>query len=694
MGHGVADHLSHGGDDDPGSESSYAARTLDRQFPGGRPDLILMAATTNGVDHTVAAQQGRALAGRLAKERGVLGVTSYWSTHSKAMRSGDGRYALVTARLKGDARAVQETVARIAPRYRRSQGVLHVTIGGAAAVRHETQTMVTEDLTRAEAISVPVTLAILVLVFGSVPAAFLPVCVGMVAIVGSQAVLRGLTAVTDISLFALNLTTALGFGLAVDYALLMVRRYREELTTGAERHTATVITSNTAGRTVLFSAVTVALCLAALLVFPHRFLRSMAYAGISVVLLSASASLVVLPALLRLLGPHIDSWDMRSRLPPRRRARRHATARRDAGWVRLTRLVMRRAPFFAAGTTGLLLLLGLPFLGVHFGHPGERQLPVDAEARVVQQHLRERFGSGGAGEAQILARDAGPADLAAYSGRLSALPGVRRVDGPSGTYAAGEWKKPGAPTRSSAGDSWLTVVTHADDTPEAAESLVLAVRNTEAPFHTYVTGPAAQALDSRHAIESRLPLAGALVATTTVLLLLLLTGSFLVPLQALVLNALSLTAMFGTVVWVFQEGHLSGLLGFTPTGVIEATLPVLMSFLALGLSMDYGVFLLSRVREEVLRAGDHRTGVVEGMRRTGGIITAAVLILTVVLMSVGASRTVGAKMLGVGLAVAVLMDAFVVRALLVPAVLALTGRATWHGPAWLRSRREASGEGK
>ncbi|MFC0051906.1 MMPL family transporter [Streptomyces actinomycinicus] len=683
LGHGVAVHLRNGGDEDPGSESSYATRILDRDFPGGRPDLILLAGTRNGVDRPLAARQGRALAARLVKEHGVAGVASYWTTRSPALRSRDGRYALITARLSGDTRAVQRAVDRIAPRYRGTRGALRMRIGGAAAVRREAQTMVTEDLTRAEAMSVPATLLILVFVFGSVAAALLPVCVGMVAIVGSQAVLRALAAATDISLFALNLTTALGLGLAVDYALLIVRRYREELTGGADRCAAIGTTLDTAGRTVLFSSVTVALSLATMLVFPHRFLRSMAYAGISVVVLSAGAALVVLPALLRLMGPRIDAWDVRTLIRPRRRAGRHAAPRYGAGWVRVTGTVMRRAPLFTVGTTGLLLLLGLPFLNVRFGHPDDRQLPAGAEARVVQQHIREGFSTGGGAGPEILVRGATSAGLAPYAARLSRLSGAERVDGPTGTYTAGARTGPPDPTRARTGDSWLSVVTRADATPAAAERLVRSVRDVEVPFRTYVTGPTAESLDSRAAVLARLPVAGVLVTAATLSLLLLLTGSYLVPLQALVLNALSLTAMFGTLVWVFQEGHMAGLLGFTPTGVIETTLPVLMAFLAFGLSMDYGVFLLSRVREEVLRAGDHRTGVVEGMRRTGGIITAAVLILAVVLLSVATSRTVGAKMLGTGVAVAVLADAFVVRALLVPAVLALTGRAAWLGPARL-----------
>ncbi|WP_406405027.1 MMPL family transporter [Streptomyces sp. NBC_00879] len=688
FGDGVSGYLHNGASEDRSSESSYATRLLERDFPHSRANLVLMVSAERGVDHPLVARQGSALSAQLAKERGVVGVTSYWTMRAMDLRGKHGREALIGARLSGDETDAAQTLERIAPRYRGARGALVIRLGGAAAIRHETEVMISEDLARAEAVALPITLLILVFAFGSGVAALLPVCVGVIAVVGANAVLRGLAATTEVSVFALNLTTALSLGLAIDYGLLIVRRYREELAGGTDMRTAVNSTVKTAGRTVAFSAATVAVALATLLVFPLSFLRSMAYAGISVVLLCAVASLVVLPALLCVLGPRIDALDMRALL--RRGKGRHAAPRQGAGWARLTTVVIRRAPFFAVGTLGVLVLLGLPFLGVEFGTADDRQLPDGAEARIVQQHIRDGFTGNATGGIEVVTPQATATDLTEYTRRISTLRGVTRVDGPTGQYTAGARTGPGDPTRVAAKSSWLTVVTHTDDSAGESENLVRTVRGIEAPFSAYAGGAAPASVDSRAAIADHLPVAATLISTATLALVLMLTGSLLVALQAVLLNALSLTAMLGAIVWVFQDGHLSGPLGFTATGWIEASLPVLMFCMAFGLSMDYGVFLLSRIREELLRTGDHRRAVVEGMRHTGGIITAAALILAVVLVSVGMSRTAGTKMLGLGVALAVLVDALVVRTLLVPAVLTLTGRATWWSPVTLRpSRRSA-----
>jgi RND superfamily putative drug exporter len=502
--------------------------------------------------------------------------------------------------------------------------------------------------------------------------------VGIVAILGTNAVLRGLTEFTDVSVFAMNLTTALGLGLAIDYALFIVRRYREELAKGAASSPssparssredvigAIATTLRTAGRTVLFSSLTVAVCLAAMLLFPQYFLRSFAYAGIAVVLLAAAAALVLLPAALVLLGHRVNSLDLRRLF---RRGRPTASAD-GAAWGRMASLVMRRAPVFAVATTVGLIVLGLPFLGVKFGTADDRQLPSGAESHVVQQHIRDGFPGSPGGALEVLVEGrATEAQYTAYKDRIAALPEVLRVDGP---LAQGD-------------SAYLTVLPKGEAVGDGAQRLVRELRSTQAPFDTAVTGTAAVLVDSKHAIADRLPWAAAFIAIVTLLLVFLLTGSVLIPIQAVLLNALSLTAMFGAVVWVFQDGHLSGLLGFTSPGSIETTLPVLMFCVAFGLSMDYGVFLLSRIKEEYDHTGDHREAVRFGLQRTGGLITAAAVILAVVMVAIGTSRVTNTKMLGLGIALAVLMDAMVVRSLLVPAVMRLTGRATWWAPGPLR----------
>ncbi|GAA3772734.1 MMPL family transporter [Streptomyces chiangmaiensis] len=684
-GSGVADRMGSGGWQDPGSESSYAAKALEEHFPASQPNLILLVNSGKAtVDAPAVAAEAQRLAKRLGDEESVEGVVSYWTTGAAALRAEDGHEAMITARIEGDETNGAKVFDRIAPEYRGTHGPVKVSFGGPVAVRHDMQELIKEDLLRAEMIALPVTLLLLVLVFGSAVAALLPLGVGVVAILGTNAVLRGITEFTDVSVFAQNLTTALGLGLAIDYALFIVRRFREELSAGADPLTAVGATLRTAGRTVLFSALTVAVSLAAMLVFPQYFLRSFAYAGIAVVALAAIAALVILPAALVLLGEKINAWDLRRVL------RRNRPARSDAkaGWARTARLVMRRAPVFAVAATAGLVLLGLPFLSVKFGNADDRQLPASTESRTVQQHLRDGFpGSPGAAVAVLAEGTAQPSALADYSRRLSELPDVVRVESPQGEYAhGGLTQKPGPVEAARADDdaAYITVLREGAAGDVGGQELVRAVRTEPAPFSTSVAGLGAALVDSKAIIADRLPWALGMIAAVTLVLVFLLTGSLLIPVQAVVLNALSLTAMYGAVVWVFQDGHLSDLLGFTSTGDIETTLPVLMFCVAFGLSMDYGVFLLSRVKEEYDRTGDHQSAVVFGLQRTGGLITAAAAILAVVMVAIGTSRVTNTKMLGLGIALAVLMDAMVVRSLLVPAVMRLTGRVTWWAPAPLR----------
>ena len=664
-GSGVADRLSGGGWEAPDSQSSYATAALAQRFPASQPNLILLVdARGASVDSPAVADEGRDLARRLAADPAVTGVTSYWGTRSPALRARDGGSAMITAQLRGSDDAVGKEVKRIAPAFRGAHGPVGVTVGGSAAVRHEIQTVTQQDLVRAEMVALPITLLLLVMVFGSAVAALLPLGVGIVAILGTSAVLRGITEFTEVSVFAENLTTALGLGLAIDYALFVVRRFREELGPGVTAREAVAATLRTAGRTVLFSALTVAASLSAMLVFPQYFLRSFAYAGIAVVLLAAGAALVLLPAALVLLGDRVNSLDLRKAL------RRRNSGDPGAGYARLARLVMRRAPIFAIGAVAALLLLGLPFLQVKFGTADDRQLPSSSESHVVQQHIRQEFPGSPDGAITVLTEGADRSELAAYDRRLTALSGVARVDGPV--------TSPGSDA------AYVTVLPKGDAVDLGTQGLVRRIRAVPTPFRASVTGQAAVLVDSKDAIAAKLPWAAGIIALVTLVLVFLLTGSAVIPLQAVLLNALSLTAMFGAVVWIFQNGHLSGALGFTPTGSIETTLPVLMFCVAFGLSMDYGVFLLSRIKEEYDRTGDHEGSIVFGLKRTGGLITAAAVILAVVMVAIGTSRVTDTKMLGLGIALAVLMDAMVVRTLLVPAVMRLTGRATWWAPPVLR----------
>ncbi|MFF8832813.1 MMPL family transporter [Streptomyces sp. NPDC015131] len=686
LGAGLPGRLSDTGTTDPASESARVQRVLEEHYPEQQPNLVLLVSVPGDarVDDRALAGQGVRLAERLAFEDGVVGVVSYWQTGLADLRSRDGRQAVIAARIEGGTDRARDALERLAPRFRGEQGDLTVRISGALAVQNEIESTVAADLTRSELVALPLTLAVLVWVFGGLVAASLPVLVGLATVVGTGAVLRLVTEVTEVSVFAQNLTTALGLGLAIDYALLIVRRFREELAAGAPPPDAVVRTVRTAGRTVLFSALTVAVALASMLLLPLAFLHSLAWAGISVVVLAALTSLTVLPAVLRLLGHRVDAW------PVRRRKRAPAAPR-----GRVTEAVMRRAPLVTVAVTGLLLVLGLPFLGAEFGTADHRQLPAASEARAVQEALRERFGGSPEGALPVLLEPGGAPDAQAraatgrVAAKLSALDGVTRVESSAGTYRDGARSEGASPvdaTRSTAGHDLLTVVAEDDTaaTSAAHQRLVGAVRAAAGPDGARVGGPAAAVLDTKASIGRGLVPALAFVLGATLLLVFLLTGSAVLPLLTVALNALSLTAMFGAVVWGFQEGRLSGLLGFTPTGDVETTLPVLMFCVAFGLSMDYGVFLIARVKEEYDRGGGHREAVVRGMRATGGLITAAAVVLSVVFVSIGLSRITNTKMLGLGVALAVLVDAFVVRALLVPAVLRLLGARAWWAPRALR----------
>jgi putative drug exporter of the RND superfamily len=514
-------------------------------------------------------------------------------------------------------------------------------------------------------------------------------------------VLRVLAEVTDVSIYALNLTTALGLGLAIDYSLFIVSRYREELRAGREPADALVVTMGTAGRTVLFSAATVAVSLLALLVFPLYFLRSFGYAGIAVVALAAIGALVVLPALLAVLGRRVDRFPL-----PLLRRRAAATTAREPGtgfWHRIATAVMRRPVPVALAVVAFLLLLGTPFLGVRFGLPDDRVLPPSAEGRQVAEAVRANFATDESSALSVVASGIGDptahlAEIDGYAAALSQLDGVERVDALTGSYAggarlqgpldAGDGHGPAVPPEgrrfAAADGTWLSVVGSVEPYSAAGEDLVAAVRGLDAPLGGQVTGPSAQLVDTKASLFGNLPAAGAIIAVVTFALLFLMTGSVVIPAKALVLNLLSLTAIYGAMVWVFQDGHLAGVLGFTPTGTIDTSMPVLLFCIAFGLSMDYEVFLLSRIKEEYDRTGDTVASVAAGLERTGRIVTTAAALLAIVFIAFATSQVSFLKLFGIGTALAILVDATLIRALLVPAFMRLAGQANWWAPAPLR----------
>ncbi|GGX42871.1 MMPL family transporter [Streptomyces noursei] len=701
IGGGVADRLSGGGFTDPAAESSKAAKFLSDRFGSGAPNLVLLARTSGSVDDPRAATAGRDLSRRLAQEPGVLSVASYWTTpHELAspLRARDGRSALVLLRLGGDEDRVRDIARELVPRFTGRQGVLTLSATGTAQVYVEVQNQSDQDLFRAEAYAAPVMLLILLFVFGSAVAAVLPLLIGVCSILGTFVVLRVLSELTSVSVYAINITTALGLGLAIDYSLFIVTRYREERARGLDTAEAVAQSVRTAGRTVLFSALTVALALSALLVFPLYFLRSFAYAGVAVVALSAVAALVVLPAVLGLLGPRIDALDARRlfRRGPRPGADHDTLAGPAAGtatrgfWHRLATGVMRRPVLCAAGVITLLVLLGLPFTRISFGVIDDRVLPISAPAHRTAQSVQEEFSSRETSALPVVLPTVnGSADrdrIAAYAARLSTLPDVARVDTVTGSYAAGRQVVAASAASFAAGDaSWLSVVPSVEPDSSAGVKLAERLRADSAPGPVLVGGEGAELADTRDALAARLPEAALIIGATTVVLLFLFTGSVLVPFKAVLLNLLSLTATFGAMVYVFQEGHLRSLVGdFTVTGSVDISIPVLMFCVAFGLSMDYEVFLLSRIKEVYIETGDNTQAVATGLERTGRLVSAAAVLVAVVMLALATSGITFLKLLGVGLALAVLLDATLVRGVLVPAVMRLAGRANWWAPPPLR----------
>jgi len=700
LGAGAVGKLKSGGFEDPASESSRAAAALRDTFHTGDPNLVVLVTAHNGtVDDASVTAEGLELTRRLAGEPEVREVRSYWTGRAAPLRSRDGRQALVLARVAVEDEELPARAEQLAATFEGVQPAMSVQVGGSGRISAEVADQVEQDLAKAEGIAVPITLVLLVVVFASAVAGALPLAVGGFAIVGTLLVLRALAGVTDVSIYSLNLTTALGLALGIDYSLFIVSRYREELRVGREPEGALVVTMQTAGRTVLFSAATVAVALLALLVFPLYFLRSFGYAGIAVVALAAVGALLVLPALLAVLGRRVNAL----RLPLGRR-RRSAVApagpeqaavlpATPGAWHRIAMTVMRRPLSIALAVVAFLLLLGGPFLGVRFGLPDDRVLPTSAVGRQVSDAIRGNFTARDASVlAVVAARTGAPAAHAAetdrYAVALSELDGVARVDAVTGTYVDGRRASAGRPEQArrfaAADGTWLAVVPSVEPYSSAGEDLVARVRALPAPFPVQVSGPSAQLVDTKASLFGHLPEAGAIIAVVTFVLLFLMTGSVVIPLKALVLNVLSLSAVYGAMVYVFQDGHLAGTLGFTATGTIDTSMPVLLFCIAFGLSMDYEVFLLSRIKEEHDRGADTLTAVAAGLERSGRIVTTAAALLAIVFIAFATSKVTFLKLFGVGTALAVVVDATLIRALLVPALMRLAGQANWWAPRPLR----------
>jgi RND superfamily putative drug exporter len=665
LGAGVVKRLSGGGFDNPGAPSVRASAVLAQRFHSGAPNFVLMATAPPGtnVDGPQVASAGVALTERLAATPHVLSALSYWTVgHLAALRSNDHRRALVVVRLAGTDDQVTKRARALASLYRDGFGPLSLRASGQGVIFAAVSDRIQRDLSRAELVAFPVTFILLIFVFGGLVAAALPLIIGALAIIGTLLVLRVISSFTDVSVYALNLTTGMGLGLGIDYALFVVSRYREEVAAGAAPQDAVLTATRTAGRTVAFSALTVALSLSALLVFPLFFLRSFAYAGIAVVAIAAVGALVVLPAVLAALGPRVDSL---------RLLRRRPLSVGSPRWRWLAETVMRRPVVYGLAVLVVLLVLGSPFLGARFGLPDDRVLPASAAVQQTSQVLRTDFTGQSADPVSVVSTNAtAPTAVAAYAERLGAVPGVSSV------------QLRAADTRG----FWIQLVSQDEAYSAAGRSLIARVRAVPAPAPVLIGGSSAQLVDTEHSLGARLPVAAGIIAAAMLVVLWLFTGSIVVPAKAIVLNLLSLSATFGAMVFVFQQGHLGWLVGHPiVTGTLDTTTPILMFCVAFGLSMDYEVFLLSRIKESYEATADNTAAVALGVERTGRLITAAAVLIAVVFLTFVSSGITFIKLFGLGMALAVLVDATLVRGVLVPAFMRLAGRWNWWAPAPLRA---------
>jgi RND superfamily putative drug exporter len=693
LGGGVAKELSGGGFDDPKSPAEQAAGLLHEQFGSGAPTVALLLTTKGNIDDPTVAAAGQRLAAKFAGEADVDQVVSYWSAgRPDTLRSRDSHRALILARIAGTDDHMVDRAAVLTPAYTKNIDGFDVRVGGIAETFNEVGTTIEHDIVRAEVIAFPVVAILLIIVFGSAIAAGLPLLIGVLSILGTFLALHLTVKYTDVSIYSVNLATSLGLGLGIDYSLFMVTRFREELRKGREVADAVAATVRTAGRTVLFSAITVGLSLGALVVFPLYFLKSFAYAGIFAVFFALIGALVVLPAALAALGTRVNTLDLRR--PVRRLLRMQPPREKslDEGlWHRIAVTVMKRPISVATAVVALLLVAGAPFLGVAFSLPDDRVLPKSAEAYQVGQVMRDEFPGREFAALSVIAPklSVGADRVDTYATALSKVDGVGRVDAATGTYAAGH--KLAGPTPLSArfskgGGTYLSVVPGVEAISARGERLVHDIRAVPSPLgKVLVTGQAARLVDTKHSLGSKLPLALGLIVAATFVLLFLFTGSVVIPLKALVLNMLSLSATFGAMVWVFQEGHLTRYIGDpNVTGALDTTTPILMFCVLFGLSMDYEVFLLSRIKEEYDASGDNTRAVALGLERTGRLVTAAAALLALVFLAFVSSDISFIKLLGLGTALAVVVDATLIRGALVPAFMRLMGTANWWAPPPLR----------
>src|SRR3954451_4676626 len=671
LGGGVASKLAPYGADDPSTES---VRATDRLQDDGYRDPSVIVLLQDTVPTTPTGQQKmRRIEQQLRANPDVARVTGYLDTASHDFISGSGNATYIAVSLKptGD-KDQQDAAKQIADDLSGQPGV---SVGGIALAQEQVNKQVEKDLRMAEMLAFPILFLLSLLFFRSGVAALLPLLIGGLAIVGTFLLLRVANEFVSVSIFALNLTTGLGLGLAIDYSLFVVSRYREEIAKLGPGAEAMRRTMNTAGRTVLFSSITVAVALASLMVFPQRFLYSMGLGGMLVALLASFIALTVLPAVLALLGNRVNAW-----APGflQRRAEREASAMHEGFWYRLSRFVMRRPIGIATVTAAILIVLGIPFWSLKFTSVDAQVLPESASARQVDNVMRAQFPPFHDTPNLLLVENATPSALRTVESEVSQVKGIAEVQ---------------PPRRLANGDAVISAYSNHSYITDSSRNAVKEIRDLPNPAGSQllVGGAAAQFVDLQDSLKSHAPTALAIVIVATLIVLFLMTGSVVLPVKQLVMNALNLSATFGILVFIFQDGRLEGLLDYRSQGALEQTMPILLFAVVFGLSTDYGVFLLSRIKEARDHGASDSECVAIGLERTGRIVTAAALLFAIAIGAFATSQIIFIKENGVGTALAVLIDASLIRALLVPSLMELLGDWNWWAPKPLRRLHDRFG---
>jgi len=669
VGAGVINSLSNGGTTDQGAPSAVAERELIAAtgVPSD-PGLIALVRTPG----PVLRPDGRALVAKvahtMAAQRAIVRVTSVLDAPRPAvLLSRDARDTVVLAYYGP---SVSDSAATAAAKQieRRLRPLAGVTLGGSELTFSQLDDTISSQLPKVEVIAFSILLLLSLIAFRGLVAAALPLMVGAIAVAGSLLIMRALAQVTSLSVYSLNLVTGLGLGLAIDYSLFVVHRYREELARCGHCAEALERTLGTAGRTVAFSSLTVSVALLSLLVFPQRMLSSMGIAAAIVTVFAATAALIPLGAMLTLLGPRINSLSPAFLNRGRRRAAGPAAHGR---WYRLAMAVMRRPARAAIAAGVCLLLIGLPALHLHLGSVDSRVLPPGASARVVDATVASDFAAQATTPvvALVHAPEQAAAAVARYGARLAKLPDVGAVLPPA-RVAPALWQ--------------IDVLASQPALDASTQALVGAIHRLDAGYPVSLTGVAASQYDQYLSLRSHMALALGILAATTMLVLFMMTGSVVLAIKSLIMNLLTLSGAFGILVFIFQEGRLQHLLGYTATGSLEQTNMIILFIIAFGLSTDYGVFLLARIKEMHDRGAPDRVAVATGLERSGRVVSAAALLFCAAVGSLSMSSVSSLKEFGVGAALAVIIDATIVRAVLVPALMALLGRANWWAPSPLR----------